>query len=317
MIAFALLPLFIFALVVAVCGRSIWVTVMPPRGGVKVPSCERCKYPVAGLSVFRCPECGSDWRVVGIVTRAMEVRRRGGLLGAITAWTFLCLVGWYLASVMVLSSVGRGMVMATAGPVTTTTSFTPASGAYRSLALEQVQRFGSGVGPDAVIEITLGDGSVERMEVFAGRRRFRTLHDGEEVSNGSFNRSAVVSWFDGLSLDTSNAAVGLEADEAFRMADLTLALPHTPPSAMSVTGLTMGAVTTSNVPATAPRLSWWYTAGPYMIGAGVMFVVYALGVVFIVRRRRKLLREADAPYVEPTRPPPPLIGGGEQVTAGS
>ncbi len=52
---------------------------------VSRPCCGRCLYAVAGLTSLTCPECGSDLRVVGILTPAM--RRPTGPWLAIILWT--------------------------------------------------------------------------------------------------------------------------------------------------------------------------------------------------------------------------------------
>src|SRR5262245_26404429 len=73
-------------------------TLTPGRRAPAQPACEKCHYPVAGLASFVCPECGEDLRRSGIITVAMEIRRRGSLGAALLAWFLICgLVTWLIA----------------------------------------------------------------------------------------------------------------------------------------------------------------------------------------------------------------------------
>lgn len=104
-IVFSILPMAILLLAAVWCIRSLWITLMPPRGwkggkgAAKVrgigaePVCEKCRYPVLGLTTFQCPECGTDLRRTGIITRSMEMRRRGGLGAALISLTLIMGVG--------------------------------------------------------------------------------------------------------------------------------------------------------------------------------------------------------------------------------
>jgi len=92
------------AIAVWLC-RAIWAPISLPKRAAKEPSCEKCRYPVAGLIEMRCPECGTDLRVTGIITREMEVRRRGSVAGAITALGVLWVLLYLIAS-------GLGMSLA-------------------------------------------------------------------------------------------------------------------------------------------------------------------------------------------------------------
>jgi hypothetical protein len=60
------------------------------RKRVAQPSCGACRYPVAGLEVLRCPECGADLRTVGILTPANSGPSR-------TMIATLLVVAWSLA----------------------------------------------------------------------------------------------------------------------------------------------------------------------------------------------------------------------------
>ncbi len=87
-----LVPLLLLLVIGAWLVNTILVAVRPPKNAVKEPSCENCRYPVAGLTELRCPECGSDLRLTGIITRDMEARRRGSTAGAVLALLALWLI---------------------------------------------------------------------------------------------------------------------------------------------------------------------------------------------------------------------------------
>src|SRR5262245_25266876 len=93
-------PVTLIASSVALIILAICIRVTLPRRAVKEPSCEKCKYPVRGLTGLTCPECGADLRTWGIITARMEARRRGGLFSALAAWTIIAaavsLVAWAL-----------------------------------------------------------------------------------------------------------------------------------------------------------------------------------------------------------------------------
>lgn len=123
MFAFAFLMwLLPVVFVVAVGVRAIWACVTRPKKWKAEPSCERCGYTVIGLTSFACPECGADLRRTGIITPAMELRRRGSLTWAIAAWTVSIFVLSYFAlgAWTVLFGYSATMAASAANSVTTT-----------------------------------------------------------------------------------------------------------------------------------------------------------------------------------------------------
>ena len=64
----------------------LWIRVLRNPGGSE-PTCGKCGYAVQGLSALTCPECGSDFRAVGIDTP----KQRGAVGPAVfvTLWTLL------------------------------------------------------------------------------------------------------------------------------------------------------------------------------------------------------------------------------------
>jgi len=63
-------------------------------------ACPACHYPIAGLIVARCPECGQSVSVDGII-EATRLRGRRELLVAVTIWpAALAVFGWIIASTL-------------------------------------------------------------------------------------------------------------------------------------------------------------------------------------------------------------------------
>lgn len=96
--------LIVFAATLGLFGvliRLLIASVTLPRRMAAEAACDRCKYPIAGLAGWTCPECGADLRVVGVVTPTLEMKRRGTSSDAIAAWTLLILiVGGYAGTIV-------------------------------------------------------------------------------------------------------------------------------------------------------------------------------------------------------------------------
>jgi hypothetical protein len=65
----------------------ITIKVIGRRFRVEGAACSRCRYPVKGLDVLRCPECGADLRRVGILTPWMAPRAHWVIWAAL--WTLV------------------------------------------------------------------------------------------------------------------------------------------------------------------------------------------------------------------------------------
>lgn len=74
--AVPLLMLLILGFAVLVVLASVVVVLLFRHRRVTRPECGACRYPVEGLTGWRCPECGSDLRSVGIAAPGMFTPRR-------------------------------------------------------------------------------------------------------------------------------------------------------------------------------------------------------------------------------------------------
>jgi hypothetical protein len=285
MISLSVLPLLIFTLIMFAAARAVILAITAPRRGVRVPSCERCHYPVAGLAALACPECGTDLRSTGIITLPMEMRRRGSTLGAITWLTVLCLMLALLAFYASMLLVGTTAITATTS--VTTTTLTPASAAYRSISFEQNA---GGMVPVAAT-LNLNDGTTRRLEVQTGGRAVLKDGAGAEFATAQFDETVPTQLFAQAGISTSDPVVAVELADLTRIIDQSVASPWSPPSSVRTKKLTIGAPTfttgTGGGSAVAEQLS-------QLLAFAIPLVIWVFGTIFIVYRRKRMLREAAA-----------------------
>jgi len=279
---FGLLGPLVGLVLVGASVHVIWRTVTLPRRTRLGAVCERCKYDVAELATFTCPECGEDLRRVGIVTPAMEARRRGSLPGAIIAWTFLCGLVAYLGvmGAFMWSFSGR-MTSAVSGWQQT---LTPGSGAYRSLTVD-FESDGMTISGETELVLTMTDGATHPLTIDPAMQVYGV--GGRVVE---WSADTIGEWYREIGLDTTDRAVAAEAAEVSRFIDLLNMSPssaYNPNLVHHRSGLTVsGGITAAPDP---------LKYGLVLLGAlGVLALAYILGLLFIVRRRRRLLRGVGA-----------------------
>lgn len=284
----------LFVLMTAWAINAIVAAVTLPKKAVSAPSCERCKYPVAGLGTLNCPECGTDLRATGIITRAMEVRRRGSLASAILAWTVLCAIGAMVVSSIVgtfwAMSIARNPANATT--FATSSTLTPASGAHSPVVIKAIQTVPlRGTAPTTAITLTIPTGTGGTFTASAATPALAlswTKSDGASASVTTLDRASVLEWFTLAGIDTSPPEISNEADELVAALSALARAPTAPvassaswnatASAPIVTGLGSGF---SNDPA-------YYVWATVLLSLGAL--IWGLGIWLIVRRRRKMLK---------------------------
>jgi hypothetical protein len=121
----------IYIIVVSLVGL-IWLwyeALRKPR--VKQPCCEQCGYPVEGLESLQCPECGGDFRTLGIAT---PIQRLLSPWLFIPVWTLLLPIPGTL-----ITQIARDL-----GPrnfnAATTINLGPRSGLFPDLRMVQTMR---------------------------------------------------------------------------------------------------------------------------------------------------------------------------------
>lgn len=295
MMAISSLPLLLLLLGAAAIFRGILIATTAPRRGSKVPCCEKCRYPVAGLTTFSCPECGTDLRATGIITRPMEIRRRGSMFSAILGLTFLCiLLGLIAAYFIAISSMGFMGGAGGGGPTTMSTTLTPTSSAYTSIVVEQDTS--SIVFAD--LKLMLNDGS-ERHLILTNTGASSPSYSikdgaGVDIAIGTFADDTASQWLEKSGINVDDPTVAEEAKEITRLVDSMMVNPWNPPSSVrrvSKLKVTSGPTYSSGAQAVSPA-SWISIA--YLLAFAIPFALWVFGIIFIIFRRRKLLREATA-----------------------
>ena len=278
----------VFLVVVAWAIVTVLRAVTLPRKASRYAACGSCAYAVAELNSLVCPECGGDQRQTGIVTPKIEMARRGSLTTAILAWTFLCGTGGYLVfSVVVFSVVFRTGFYVANSTNSWKQQLTPASGTYQSVTVDYESDFRSLT--DVVdIELVLADGTTRALALDPTTEQV----EGEDSQLTVWGSGTLEDWFAESGLDITDPALAVEAAEVGRYIDLLLMSPSTGTTSTfnhHTPNLTF--VSTTATAQSAARMS---RAGYAVIAAIVVSaVVYVVGVVWIVHRRRKLIHSVN------------------------
>lgn len=281
--------------------RVIWRAVALPRNAVTEPSCAKCHYPTAGLVSNICPECGSDLKVVGLLTPLSMMKRRGGIAAAIVAVSYLAvlatIVGLRIVDTTTPPPIWRGPPP---NPFVTVTTLVPKSAAYESLDLEQPSqtiRSSPTTAPfDAALSLSLGDGGTRRFLVL--RNRFFAAYQAPDANTvtGTLSAEAVGEWFRAAGLDTTDRQVQLESYQAFDVVMETLRNRFSKPTAARTTGFVTGHIEMRSLP-----LSSAVNTAPLSLPTSprerlhtlvqiLGFFTWLAAAVWIMWRRRSLLR---------------------------
>lgn len=290
---------------VALAIRAMWQSVTRPRRWKAQPSCELCRYQVVGLMSLSCPECGTDLRRTGIITPAMEMRRRGSFLGGIAGWTLVLFVVTYFAFVACYTwlrswTVGAATSTSATMPLNTSQPFTPNSRAFTDLTIKTTQNYGTNARTEFELVFTSNDGKQAKLQgSYLGVWTYSGV-DAEErpISAVKDCRAAdirLVMLAAGISLDHSAADDEIEEIALAVAQQCSQVYAIGQPTTLKLTTMTAGALSQSG------GLNYTYSgtaALPYvstltitLTAAGAVWIV---GTVLIIWRRRSLLRIAAA-----------------------
>ncbi len=275
-----LLPILVWVAVLVGLVWAIWRGVRGPRGASREPVCGACRYPVQGLSILKCPECGADLREAGIIAPRAGFGR-STLVLAMVGWTLLVpMLGLppavFFARVLrqVSYSVEHG--------------YYPASGAYRRVDLTLRGAGGWSDGPPARrAEVVFTDLNGRTAQV---RLRERDLHPAQPAPSAAppaQTPSAPAPPADRFGLSHALTGLGVNAaDPAVQseLQSLRLLIDSGAQSARAAALIAPGpALTQSNVGAiTSDTPPDWYAATIMITGV----VVWMLGLAVIVHARR-------------------------------
>ncbi len=240
---------------------------LPPRlPRVAEGACARCRYPVRGLGDWKCPECGTDLRVGGILTPALRHRARASLAGGIVSWTLLMIVvGLGTAAVAVPRMVTP--VRMQAGVTTSTVDLYSRSGQYPLLQIE-------------ITRTDPGDGSALSLtrSLNIGRGDPLSLDRGSDLTE-----SQVLEWLSGLGVDTGAARVRAEATDAARIV-------NTLGSNGAVSSSVFTAIASSSMTRATGPVRYRYDINPWLwvtLGAWIVLLIGGLWGMIAVRRRQR------------------------------
>ncbi|MCA9283148.1 MAG: hypothetical protein H6812_07765 [Phycisphaeraceae bacterium] len=173
---------------------------LPPRlPKVREAACASCRYPVRGLGDWKCPECGTDLRVGGILTPRLRHRARARLAGGIVSWVLLMgVVGLFTAQATVWRMVHE--VRTQAGVTQKQIALRSSSRRYREVIIaESVNNPNDGSDPTRIVELSIdGRGTIE-------------------VDPETITSDEVIALYSSLNIDPESPQTRAEADEVARI----------------------------------------------------------------------------------------------------
>lgn len=198
-----LLILIFFGVAVVALLWNVLRVFLPSRlPKVREPVCAKCRYSVVGLGDWRCPECGTDLRVGGILTPQLRQRARGSLAAGIVSWVVLMtLAGWVTAMIAVPRMVHEYQLQTSISE--SVVRLQPRSRAYREMQIVGVSTVSAeGWGtPETVVRIdNLGE---------------------LKVGDAGLTPEVLLAWMSERGIDTSSGEVRREAEEAVRLLSMT------------------------------------------------------------------------------------------------
>lgn len=302
----SLIPLTIVLALAVVSMRAIWLAVMPPRRCVKEASCEKCKYPVAGLSTWTCPECGSHLLTVGIVTRSMEMRRRGSYVGAIGGLLFLHFLAVIIGLGVIAATLGSSAGMFGNTVYITSTTLTPVASGIAPIDLVNEQNW-AGRGPTTIIRLQPSAGSSRdemTIDVNNGLEYQYTNPTDGRTHSGSLDSHAILNWMAARGVKADGPAAKAQATELVNYLTGPDILNGTSPTGADLPSFNIGVMSTTTRPIVqSAHAYFWFIAA--MWSAPILgLLLFGVFTFLIIRRRRRLLR--DASVQESLRGVPPL-----------
>lgn len=284
------IPLWLIV-IAAECVRVLWFTLATPSKPAR-PSCGKCGYTVEGLPTGSCPECGSTFGRVGVDTRFLALRHRGNLVAAIIAWTTLILG----TAALVTMFFGFRATRAAIGPGAATkqvwtTPLIPKSKGYSTVDLVSTTSAASGsyVVDSIDLKLTLNDQTWWTLK-YNGSAGNYLVEDSSgtlivpltPLSAGGPSGAL----FGAAGLDITKPATGAEVAELDRIVSILIMSPFTQPSQMTLSQFVAGSPTFSGSMVPGTSFSDWL---PAVLSAAAAFVVWLLGIWWIVMRRRRVL----------------------------
>ncbi len=317
--------LFLAAILIAVglAANAVWRAIAAPAGLPRSAGCGSCGYELTTLQAGRCSECGADLLKAGVNTRRNVIRTAGSVPAAMLGWSLIVIsagtiVIYMVSMVAMTQSVAMGAAGG-AGGMAYTSNFT-----FRPSRLPPAADGTRQSPPSFTLAVDVDVDGNWGMPANSGTILF-TISADEQEAVIAFNDASTDAWVltgpDGVEIargeylapeDVSAAfsAIGLEeaehatlpdfAAEITNVADLALQDPLSYETNM----MASAGVNANNSGAQLQQsggTSNWGGMGAMMgspsdyiipiVTLGVCVLVWIGGIVFILRRRAKLLSE--------------------------
>lgn len=304
--------------------NAIWRAIMPPSGLPRDgAACGSCGYELVTLSQGRCSECGADLLKSGVNTRHTMVRTAGSLPAAVMGWSIIMIMLSgiaFMIGVAVTAMNGTGMGNAPQ-TITTTQSFRP----------ERFDNDGDGVRTrsadygftivfDGEYDWSLGNSVVSgtvSIEVegddvttpltllydVESEDYTVTASDGTLLDSGTgYSEQDAATLLATAGLDTADAGLAVEAEQVGELFQGVLDDPQSYEMVvLSGVGSSVGGVSNTNG---STNYGTGGMGNPFsssstemMVAGGILLLsllIYAAGLVFIVRRRGRIISRPRA-----------------------
>ena len=223
-------PIVLLAFLVSVCVTVLARGLFLPRRFPATACCGRCRYEIS-FDAPRCPECGSDLRLVGAITARSVFAIRSSFLLMILAWTVLsaCLFGAAAAVHSVLAEAAERDAIDFRYSFSPHREYLRASrrGELTPSAPRYMMQVHGVVAGDDWEQCTLridpeDDGPRARVVIDAERRSW-SLHGGASPITGSdLDADAVTQFFYAAGIATDSESLQLEIGQVVDLLDLLL-----------------------------------------------------------------------------------------------
>ena len=296
-IAAALFWIVVLAAIVIPGIMLMWRGLRVPRQIPKHPSCSNCGYRVLDLPNWTCPECGQDLRRIGITTRALVARHRGSTFGVVTGWTLIMLCITAVGMMIVWAKVIYSSVQAvSSGSVSYSVGMTPMSGAGYTIQFDLSGTSSMGTASlstntlDLVLTTDDGASTMLTMDGNTGVMQYTLIGPDASSLEGSATADQAISMlYESAGLDTDGVLEMSEMADLTSYAETALSLPEMVDNSVP-SQFFMGSASSSGLWSSSAgvlfQTDYTYVRVTLAIGA----LVWIVGLVLVIRRRRRLLR---------------------------
>ena len=280
-------------LLLAECCRVLWISLVRPSRP-REAECGKCGYAIAGLTQPKCPECGADLTIVGVNTAMLALRHRGSTFGALLAWTALaaCVGLVSVTFVGIFAYRYSTAVAASASNQVWTTQLFPKSGAYSQVLYTSSVSWGAPSSTQLTLELTRKDATTCTLRYDSTTGKYSIVDPAGSASpDAPLTSGSTTAFFKAAELDLNDTAIAAEAQELDTVLKVVSMSPYTMPSQLNLNAFAAASTNFSQAgTTTAARQSGWTNeALPVLAVGAVAFLVWMVGIVLIVLRRRRLL----------------------------